>query len=435
MMNWLYYLLETNLYLALFYGFYRLFLHRETFYTLNRYYLLLAVLISFILPFLQISYLNQLLTYNDPLAVRITTRLSATNNQYNNADIFTVKKLALAAYIMVVIFFTIKLIRNLYSILSLAFKAKRQRIGKIIHVEWSNSDPAFSFFNLLFINPSTTEKNTILRHEMVHIHQKHSLDVLFFEIVQIICWFNPVAYLIKKDIKLLHEYIADDLTTDDHDIHKHEYAMFLIQNSFGIVPNQLANQMFNQSILKKRIKMLNKEKSAGRTRFRLLLALPIAGGMLCASTMAFTKDYAMIDLYPKQYESVKAAPQEPVKTKSTKQAPKKTVKRDQVKFPPPIVKKDKIKFPPPIVKPDKAVPPPPPAPPKAELNDDDLSSNLKKDGLLKKGTESIEFSLKGNKVFANGVELSDEISKKYITLLNLKENEGLTIDFVAPTQN
>lgn len=142
--------------------------------------------------------------------------------------------------------------------------------------------------------------------------------------------------------------------------------------------------------------MLNKEKSTGRARLKLLFALPIAGGMLCASTVAFTKDYAMIDLYPEKYEANQSVKQETPKKKTTeleevkiksatkskptkkgevievRVAPPPPPKVKTVKFPPPIVTPDKlnapkkavsekkVKFPPPIVVPDKPVPPPPP---------------------------------------------------------------------------
>ncbi|NRF40313.1 M56 family metallopeptidase [Pedobacter foliorum] len=399
MMNWLYYLLEANLYLAAFYGFYRLFLHKETFYSLNRGYLIVTSIVAFIIPLLQVGYLNNLL--NNQQEARILSVQVAQVTETSKA--LTVTDLLIFCYLSIAAFFTVKMAISIYKIILLSFNAKKQKAGKVTYVELNHSHAAFSFFNLLFLNPSVAEKHTILKHEMVHIQQKHSLDIIFFEIVQIIAWFNPITYFIKKDIKLLHEYIADDITTDN-DIHKHDYAMFLIQNSFGIVPNQLANQIFNQSILKRRINMLNKERSAGRARLKLLFALPIAGGMLCASTMAFTKDYAMIDLYPEKYESTQSVKQdtskkkatelETVRTKSGTKAkpvkfpppivtpdppaaprPKKpagNVKFPPVKFPPPIVTPDppakhkkakslkEVKFPPPIVTPDKPVPPPPP---------------------------------------------------------------------------
>lgn len=297
-MNWLYYLLEANLYLAVFYGFYRLFLHQETFYSINRYFLILVTLVSFALPICKVGYINSL------FAKPQTGTLVVTNVEFEKVNVVATNipdlpTVLYTIYILVAAGFLLRMLISLAGIFNVYFKAKKQKINKVMFVELDSFQSAFSFFNILFINPNVTQKNTVLKHEMIHITQNHSADILFFELIQIISWFSPIVYFIKKDIKLLHEYIADDLTTTA-DVQKHDYALFLIQNSFGVVPNKLSNQIFNQSLIKRRIKMLNKEKSGGLARFRILLLAPIAIGLLCASTMAFTKDYAMVDLLPEK---------------------------------------------------------------------------------------------------------------------------------------
>ena len=378
-MNWLYYLLETNLYLVLFYGFYRLFLQNETFYNLNRYFLLLSTLLSFTFPVLQVGLIKLSIKQNLKPIGEISGSIETT--AVNWIYIF---------YLFIALCFALKLSFGICNILRMWLNSKKHKAGDITLIELNGESTAFSFFNLLFIHPALADEAAVIKHEMVHIKQKHSFDVLFFELVQIICWFNPLLYFIKKDIKLLHEYIADELTTDA-DIQKHEYALLLIQNSFGLTAQPITNQIFNQSILKRRINMLNKKRTAGWARLRLLLVFPLAGAMLCASTMAFTKDYGYVDLLPEKSED--AAPiQENPKVgsikKSTTPKIKNVKKQDQVKFPPPIVKPDKpikllktppppveppppskvdvVKFPPPIVKPDKPrkalkTPPPPAA--------------------------------------------------------------------------
>lgn len=400
MMNGLYYLLEANLYLAVFYGFYRLFLHNETFYTLNRYYLIAATALAFTLPLLQLGYLYDLIglqTYAGPV--------QKPGTETNMQSGFSPDLLIVYAYIAVSAAFLGVFIVNLYHIILRVVHNPKVRKDNVIYVELPGSETAFSFFNLLFINQEASNKDTIIRHELVHIHQKHSADIVFFEMVRILGWFNPITYLLQKEIKLLHEYIADDVTTNA--IRKHEYAMFLIQNSFGVAPNQLSNQIFNQSILKMRINMLNKERSAGRARLRLLLVLPMVGGMLCASTMAFTKDYATVDLYPKEYRSIRAVDQDTLKKSKATAKNSVTVKlvppppppappapptppaakkikstaqrKDMVKFPPPIVvpnnkvkskaaERIQVKFPEPILTDKKNEVPPPPPPVEMEKN-------------------------------------------------------------------
>ncbi len=372
-MNWLYYLLEANLYLTLFYGFYRLFLQNETFYDLNRYFLLLVTIISFVLPVTQIG----------ALKLSPNQNLNHISNAGAKVEISEVSWLYIF-YLFIAVCFAFKLSVNVYKIISIWFKSKKHNVGDITLVEVHGDSTAFSFFNLLFIHPQLANQPAVLKHEMVHIKQKHSFDVIFFEIVQVICWFNPILHFIKKDIKLLHEYIADELTTNA-DVQKHEYALFLIQNSFGLRAQPITNQIFNQSILKRRINMLNKKRTAGWARLRLLLTLPLTGAMLCTSTMAFTKDYGYVDLLPEKSE-IAVPVQKITQVKSDTLRLRKAKKQNQIKFPPPIVKADKpsktsktppppveppppredqVKFPPPIVKPEKpkksskTVPPPP----------------------------------------------------------------------------
>lgn len=369
MMNWLYYLLEANLYLAIFYGCYRLLFHKETFYTINRYFLIGSTLLAFILPVLQIGYLNHLFQgtgYDSGTMTELSGLTAVSDGQLLKSGISTL-------YILVALGFSLKLFGDLFQIIMLSRKTERHRDGQVIYVPIDQGTAAFSFFNLLFIQPDILEKETILKHEMIHIRQGHSIDILFFELVQILSWFNPISYLIKRDIKLLHEYIADELTTKE-DIRKHDYALFLIRNSFGTSTKQLSNQIFNQSILKQRINMLNKEKSTGRARLKLLLALPLIGGMLCTSTMAFTKDYGLLDFYPEKVVITTIRPQDSVK-KSARADQKKTrkwVHKTGFKAPPPPPPAPPVEPasstkapPPPPMEPSKTIkfgpPPPPPA--------------------------------------------------------------------------
>ncbi|RZJ49390.1 MAG: hypothetical protein EOO44_18365 [Flavobacterium sp.] len=345
-MDWLYYLLEANLYLLLFYGFYRLFLQNETFYNSNRYFLLLTSIIAFISPIMQLGLLKPAPVIDNVL---YPPPIIYSNEQFAKItfapvqETFSITDWLYPTYLIIAICFAIKLGISLFKIIQLWLKAKKAKTGKITLIELQEQTTAFSFFNLLFIHPHLAEKETVLNHEMVHIKQKHSLDILFFELLQIICWFNPMIYFIKNDIKLLHEYIADELSTNSG-IQKHEYAMFLIENSFGVAPTPLTNQIFNQSILKRRINMLNKKRTAVWARLRLLLTVPLVGAMLCTSTMAFTKDYGYVDLLPEKSKITATVKQEVPQVKKTKQiAPKaKAVKKDQVKFRfSPMYRKDK----------------------------------------------------------------------------------------------
>ncbi|WP_316830034.1 M56 family metallopeptidase [Pedobacter aquatilis] len=358
-MSWLYYLLEANLYLVLFYGFYRLFLYKETFYVLNRYYLILSTLTAFTIPFMQLGFLTKEIIYDNlPIYQQIQ----------EEKPLLSTENILIFLYLLITIIFLSKICWGFRHIFKLLGRPNKIVENGITIVELRHSKIAFSFFNLLFIDPELPQRNTILNHEMAHIRQKHSFDVLFFELLRSFCWFNPIAHLLKNDIKLLHEYLADEETTNKG-IAKYEYALFLIQNSCGGHETALTNQIFNSSILKRRISMLNQKKTAKWARLRLLLVLPVVGGMLCTSTMAFTKDYGIVDLYPKQEKVKEIVIQEPVvKNKAAKKA---LPAPPPPPAAPPKLKLQKVAPPPPPIEPapakkakKKIAPPPPPIEPK-----------------------------------------------------------------------
>lgn len=301
-MSWLYYLLESNLYLILFYGLYKIALQRETFFGLNRFYLIASSILALAFPFIQLGFLKEpIVMVND-----LMRKSSASEVQYSKVlplseikqEFLTVDLIVAVIYILVAFSLLVKLILNIMRIVKMKNQSSTNLGNRIKLIELNNSKMAFSFFKLIFLDPHLPDKHTIIKHELAHINQKHSFDVLFFEILQIVNWFNPVLHFVKKDIKLLHEYMADEETTDA-EIERYDYAIFLIQNSVDLQNFRLTNQIFGSSILKKRITMLNQKKSANWARLKMLLLLPLICGVLALSTMAFTKDYNVIDLYPK----------------------------------------------------------------------------------------------------------------------------------------
>ncbi|HWZ36194.1 MAG TPA: M56 family metallopeptidase, partial [Mucilaginibacter sp.] len=130
-----------------------------------------------------------------------------------------------------------------------------------------------------------------------HINQKHSLDILFIELLKIINWFNPFIYLLQNSLKITHEYIADEHTAAREN-DTLSYATFLVNNAYGTGNSSITHSFFNYNLLKKRIIMLNQQRSGTSARLKYLIAVPVFAGLLCASTLAFSKDYGCIDLDP-----------------------------------------------------------------------------------------------------------------------------------------
>jgi TonB family protein len=314
-MNWLHYLLEANLYLALFYFAYCLFLNRDTHYRLKRIYLIFSCIISFILPVLQVSALKPVkqvelvntITYNNfpvqtvqvmPAEVSTITPIVAPVIKHE----FTLQDglwyIYIAGAIVLLFSFFVKL-RSLYKLMR---SSQRVNEGKHRVIYLSGTSTAFSFFNYLFIGTNTTGADTIIRHELVHIRQRHSIDILFLELLKIINWFNPFIYLLQNSLKTVHEYIADEQTAA-YETDALTYSSFLVMNAYGIDGLPITNSFFNYNLLKKRIIMLNQQRSGNLARLKYLVVIPICAALLSASTLAFSKTYGWVDLTPAYVKS------------------------------------------------------------------------------------------------------------------------------------
>ena len=158
-------------------------------------------------------------------------------------------------------------------------------LGKMMKQRTAQKDvkQAFSFFNVLFVSKELKSRSTIMKHEFVHIRQLHSADVLLFELIVIFNWFNPVVYLYKSSIKHIHEFIADEIASRN-EVSKADYAMLLFQEQFGVQAIPLTNNFFNQSLLKLRIKMLNKKRSAKTAVMKYGLIAPLFIVMIVVSS-------------------------------------------------------------------------------------------------------------------------------------------------------
>lgn len=345
-MNWLRYLVEANIYLSVFYLFYCLLLNKETHYTLNRVYLLGSCVLSFILPLVQLGVLR-------PAEILVNHAVVVATAPGN----FVLQAVVLTVYLLVAIAFAVLLRIKLYRLQKLA--SGRPVIAnddyKLIYLKGSNT--AFSFFNYLFIGTEAPGVETITRHELVHIRQKHSVDIIFLELIKIISWFNPVVYLLQISLKTVHEYIADEQTAA-YETDRLTYSTFLVNNAYGISGSLVTNSFFNYNLLKKRIMMLHQQRSGSLARLKYFVAVPVCAGLLCVSTLSFSKTYGWVVIAPQQ-QAPPPPPAPPARTKDHKPPPPPPA--------PPVNRKDHKAPPPPPAPPtnmkDHKAPPPPPAPP------------------------------------------------------------------------
>jgi len=278
-MNWWQYLLLVNVYLVLFFGFYALLLRKETFFQLNRIYLVSAALLSFFIPVIQADWVKNLFITQ---TVHYSIYGGAPVMIYQAKPIadapFTIGQLLTVIYLTGVLFLIVKLIWQLVS------------IKKIINQP--EQDAAYSFFNKIRMDKQTEGNHIIAAHEQVHAKQWHSADVLIIEAVMIINWFNPVVYFYRYAVKHIHEFIADSHALKAG-TNKADYALMLLTQTFNAPSHHLVNSFFNSSLLKQRIIMLQKNKSQRAALIKYGLSAPLFILMLILSSATVNNSRAI----------------------------------------------------------------------------------------------------------------------------------------------
>ncbi len=279
-MTFLHYLVQVNLYLVLFYGFYRLLLSNETFYNLNRIYLVGSAVLSFGIPFWYSDYIQSFFITQQVNEVFYTVLSPAVFGAKASAENpFTWYDLLKVFYGFCTIFLSIKLIFNFLQL-------KRILGNSESHTKFG---AGFSFFNFVFVDKDLQKHEVVMEHEYVHIKQLHSADVILFEVIAVLCWFNPVVYFYKKSVKHIHEFIADDIASK-LEASKADYAMLLFSQQFGLNPHQLTNQFIDKSTLKRRIEMLHKPRSRKIALLKYGFTAPLFALMLVIASASIAKN-------------------------------------------------------------------------------------------------------------------------------------------------
>lgn len=280
------YLLKLSINLAVVFLFYHFVLRRLTFYNWNRWYLLGYTLLSFFIPFIDIS---SLLEKNEWIESTVVQWVPVVNNSSVSATTVTAGSGFFTAIsitaLLIITGMLVLLGRLLIQFISFRKMMKKAHfisgdVMKIYQVD-ENIIP-FSFGNSIFINRdlhSEMELQEIIRHEFVHVKQLHSIDILWGEIICLLNWYNPFVWLLKKSIRQNLEFIADDKVLENG-VSKKEYQ-YLLLKAIGNNQYSIAIQ-FNFSSLKKRIAMMNKTKSTKKQLLRMLFLLPATAILLLA---------------------------------------------------------------------------------------------------------------------------------------------------------
>lgn len=295
------YLLQVNVGLILFYALYKLVCTRDTFFRSRRFILIVSLVLPFILPFIDVrEWLESrdrmiMLTHFDYSAVLPEIVVGSEAVETGNR-VFVLSEWIGYLYLAGVVVLLVRLAVQAFSLYRLIVRMPEKEINGV-RVKCLN-DPSgpFSFFGWIFMNPAAVKEDEIseiLTHEMAHVKQHHSVDVLLAEMVSICCWMNPFAWLLKREVRLNLEFLADrkvmeaGFATKSYQYHLLGLAY---NHKYGLSNN------FNFSHLKQRIIMMNKKKSndAGHIKYALFVlpafALLVAGNISCSQDASQTED-------------------------------------------------------------------------------------------------------------------------------------------------
>ena len=277
------YLIQVNIALALFYLLYVVVLKRDTFLRLRRFYFLSAIAFSLLYPFWSIPVLGDfwisffmpgnaeaLILIGEPSAVVI-------EEDAGNAAGIPWSKVISLVYIIFTFAFVLRFMGQLLSILRMNMRSERGVITGVPVYQLKDDIAPFSFFNRIFIHSekhSEAELSQILLHEQTHARQWHSIDIMLIECVCLFSWWNPLVWLLKREMEMNLEYMADKGVLCEG-IDSREYQYHLLRLTYQETAMQLVNN-FNMSQLKQRIMMMNKTKSPTLKLAKYLLIFPLS---------------------------------------------------------------------------------------------------------------------------------------------------------------
>lgn len=276
----LYYLLRATIVTALFYGFYKLLFSKVTFYAINRLSLLGVLLIVIALPLFRFSLLPE------PKEVIMTNPMQTTLwelSQFPVTEVVEVQTLQIpwmpiliALYAVGVLFFAGRYFIGMFQLNGIIRKSEKQPLadGATLCITDTNIAP-FSWFKYIVLsrNDHSAENRAILHHERAHIRLYHSVDRFFADIFTVVFWFNPFAWLLRRELQSVHEFQADEAVIT-YGIDAKQYQILLIRKSAGETKFALANNFLRHD-LQKRIRMMMKNKTNKNKKWTYALALPV----------------------------------------------------------------------------------------------------------------------------------------------------------------
>ncbi|WP_299013009.1 M56 family metallopeptidase [uncultured Polaribacter sp.] len=275
------YLLKSASCLALLLFFYHLVLEREKMHNFNRFYLLIGVVFSFLAPLITFTTYVKATTYIQPEIVKtpFTEEFTPIIIEESTVDY---SQILFGIYLTIVGVFLFRFGRNLFKIVKKIKTNKNVAHQKATLVLVDDNILPHSFWNYIFINKTAYESGKIeaelFTHELTHVTQKHTFDVLLIELLQAVFWINPLFIFLKKAIQLNHEFLADENVINQHK-NTHQYQHLLLNKASWNNEYYLASNL-NYSLTKKRLKMMTAQSSRTKVLFKKLAVIPLLIGFV-----------------------------------------------------------------------------------------------------------------------------------------------------------
>ena len=281
------YLLKLNIALILFFSFYKLMFTGDTFFSWRRATLIGMYLVAMLVPVMDFSvWLSNSEGMTSIANEYATVVLPAVSTSSQGGEVLLWELIVLIVYSVVACVLLLRFLWQLVSIILLKNNSQSSYIcGTEVYLLTDDEGP-FSFFDWIFINPErhkSDEIEEIMMHELTHCQQLHSIDIIFSELFCIIFWFNPFVWLLKREVRLNLEYLADNSVLANGKDNK-EYQYHLLGLTYRKNVATISNN-FNVLPIKKRIKMMNKKETKGILKAKYMLYIPLVAMLLAVSNI------------------------------------------------------------------------------------------------------------------------------------------------------
>ena len=298
--------------LTLFYLFHKLLMSRDTFHTFNRFAILSMMLLSLVLPLVHLSLDSEAGINRGTVALEgLVAQTVVADGGNGVGDGLTLTQVLLAAYVLGVVLFVGKALLSVGSLLRLIRRARCVEVRNGIRIYAMQGDISpFSWFRYIIMSEKDWQENRreIVLHEMAHIRRCHSMDVAVCNMMIVFQWYNPAAWLLKRELQTLHEYEADEAVLSAG-VDATHYQMLLIRKAVGERLFSMANNL-NHNSLKKRITMMKIKRTNPMQKAKIAFVLPLAA--MTVAAFASQKVEKLSDKVEQESEAFSSVSDNPV---------------------------------------------------------------------------------------------------------------------------